>query len=572
MKYQIKRGESTLIETDIQGRLVLNALGENLINATFSSPESIELIKGDTLYFEGYGTYYLESFRENKNSTNNYDYTAVFQASAFKAVDTAVLDYNETLNVYSPTFALDANADTVVQLCIDQLKRAHPTHNWRKGTIMTTDISHFDIDNENVMSLLTRLASFYETSFNIIDDAIYFGALENKNTSILEYGRFKGLTKIAKRTNEDSKLVNVLYATGSDENLPSWYTKGSRLMLDSPLINQGSINKYGRIEGFFRDESVKPEGRFSVSSVINFSSIRANLGFDVNAHLINNRQPSINFTTGLLAGMSFKFSYEYSSNTILIIGATDRQGVFLPNGGITPMVGDEFNITDIVQPVIYVTNAENILRIRARKYLDNLILNNSKIELIMDPLFSPAQEIKINDIITVKDDNLNINGTFYVTGFDIDLQSFNVKFLRISNKNKVLSRDLSAAIVTGRVDVFKDYIPEIVSNINVIESTIQPMPGEISELGYKTGFVKHEEDKYNIVDYLNIIDGGIKSGDNIELPVVGVTNDFDLRKDGTMVSAKPFIFSRNQSEGNYIILNDGALRKYSASGEILNEF
>ena len=567
MKYEIYRGNTLLVEVELQGRLVLNALGENLVNTTFTLPESIGFIKGDSLAIDKHGVFYLESFTVNKNSTNNYDYSAIFQSENFKTTETILRLEDPVNNFVQTSFSIDANAETLIDLCVKNMNRVSPNYTWYKGNVVPTDIAHFDIEEETVYSFLCRLASHYETSFNIFGRIIYFGVFENEIANMLEYGRFKGLTKITKRTNEDSKIVNVLYATGSDENIPSTYPF-PRLSIFPPIVNQSSIDMYGRVEGFFRDDSIKPEGSFKVTGVLTPTDFITNISFDVNNHVLNeNTQPVINFTSGVLAGYSFKFGYEHSSRTVLVVGSNKTNGVFVPNPELTASIGDTFNITDIRQPQEYVVDAQNRLRAAANKYLANLNLNNKKYEISLDPLYTvPGEDIKINSSIRIKDANLGLDGKFIVNGFDMDLQSFNVKYLRIGNKARTFNSKLSAGIGGNNIPIFVDRAVAISDRLNLTNI-------EVANIDLRTNFAEVSTEGHSIISHLDLIGvGSISAGAVDKIPVIGDSPVFSLDSAGRMISANPFIYSINSSTKDYILIHEGSITKYGEKGNVISQF
>lgn len=449
MIYQIKRDNVVIFQHEIKGNRTQSAPAVDFVDIEFDYYEAILLKRNDTIEFKGQ-TYYCDSQFNNifKKSSNNYQHRARFLSEKYRATEIAVLDPNGVSE-----FEIEGNLLTLLTLAVDNLNRI--SSGWSYTTPPTTVTKLFQISEENVMSFLTKMSGEFEIPFEINDKIITFAYPAHTDAGAFEYGKGKGFLDLKKSYRSGEKIPNTIYATGGDG-----------LTLDSPIIDQSSIDINGVIEGFYSNDDIKPTTRAMMTGVVTVNNVVATteINYDLNAYKINGQTPIINFETGALAGLSFyidKFEFDIPTNVSLIyIKHRTVDGALMPNNTVRPLAGDFFNITGITQPPQIILEAKNKLYSEASTFLYNGILRNLVLEANLDPLY--AEDLKLNNEIFVNDVNLDINGFFIINEIREYLQDLQRKEIKVD----YIGRNFLYTINGERVKLK-------VKNDNIIELGIQ---------------------------------------------------------------------------------------------------
>lgn len=308
--------------------------------------------------------------------------------------------------------------------------------------IPDTPLEYFEIDNEYISSFLGKLSGTFNLPFTIDDNVITFGENGVNTNQILTQG--VELTDITNKNNDNHKLINVVYATGSTENLPSDY--GSERLTIPPLKNDSSIKKWGVCEGFFRDENLKP----TTSGVFTYHyenlDIKPSIDIitgnkkpamcfymtDINYDTKDNN-PIINITSGKCNGVSFIFTFRDSIGYIGVIIPYDK---YYDMG--TPEKGDTFFISNIKQPPQVVTQAENILKEKATNFLNENSTPYQEVDVNVNPLVNI--QYGLNYLVKIVDKQLNINDIYNIVGYTETLDKIKRVTLELSQKPAILRR------------------------------------------------------------------------------------------------------------------------------------
>lgn len=341
---------------------------------------------------------------------------------------------------------------------------------YKLGNVPKTDFEYLQIDRENVMSFLSKVSSTFNEPFYIEDTTLHFGANLNHINKEYAYGRGRGFKSIDNRRQQNQKLVTVLYASGGTENLPEGY--GNERLTISPIT--GNIKDYGHIEGFYNNDSIFPTTSgelgenydYDPAETINdFASIsfKTNLGFTTEGE-----KAQINFTSGDFNGLSFNCLVSKDDVTEYTLIRIKGYG-FDTYIGLELKEGDKFNITNIKQPPIIVKQAEEKLRLEAREYLDKINGMANEIDVVCDPMVEI--NVNLNDVITVKDDELGIQGDYVVNGFTEDLQPLKEKTLQLSF-NYTQLKNINLNIAKSRTSNEQVQIDDLQQQINEINKKI----------------------------------------------------------------------------------------------------
>lgn len=469
MIYQIKRGSTVIFEHEIKGTRTQSAPAVDFVDVEFDYKEAILFKNNDTIEFDG-ETYYCDKQYNSvlKKSTNLYNHRARFLSENYKATDIALLDPNG-----KHIFEIEGNLLTLLTLAVNRLNAV--SSGWSYDTPPTTVTKTFQIDGQNVMEFLARVSSEFEIPFYIQDKVIYYKDPALIDAGNFEYGKGNGFLDIRKSYKSGEKIPNTVYASGGDD-----------LVLDSPVVNNGDITTNGVIEGFYSNENIKPTTRVYMEGVVTADNVvtTTQINYDIQAQKIAGQTPLINFETGALGGLSFYITnstYDTNTNvTVLYLKKRTVDGALLPSVSVRALAGDYFNITNIRQPQAIIDEALFKLGQYATADMNNRILNNMGIEANLDPLF--PEDLKLNDSITVIDDNLELAGRFFILEIKTDLQNLNKKDL-------LLGRNFRYLNIPG-LNVKNDNIIELgiqnnYDDLVVIEEEVDRVKVDVNDLRIK---------------------------------------------------------------------------------------
>lgn len=580
MKYEIKRGDTVILEKEIQGKKTKQSPAVDYIDVSFTHPYAIQFKKNDVLTFKGQD-YFLDETNNfiSKDNKHNYTYRIRFQSRGYRATEVALLGYDSSNSLSLTTFPINADLNTLAQLAVDNLNRGSGNKtndiikvNFRNkslddngneidkqnfyasdftevsknlaiqtisnsvlndeertikiyqydnnktllkvnkytveqgkcfndileletntkyirvsrsmrlvntyifiayelGDVPSTDFEYLQVDRENVMSFLSKVSSTFNEPFYIEDTRLSFGAKLNHLNKEYAYGRGKGFKNITNKRQENQKLITVLYASGGTENLPEGY--GNERLTIQPLTDPNFLD-YGRIEGFYNNDNIFPTTAGVLGEFVDYDpadtpttfatyNFKSNLGF-----VTTGQKAQINFTNGDFNGLSFNGEVYINEGVEYIMIKIKGHGSG-SYSGLDLKEGDKFNITNIQQPPIVVHNAEEKLRLEAQDYLAKINGMANEIDVVCDPMLDI--NVNLNDVITVKDNELGIQGDYVVNGFTEDLQPLKEKTLQLSfnyTQLKNINLDIAKSR-TSNEQVQIDYLQE---QINVISNKI----------------------------------------------------------------------------------------------------
>lgn len=421
MIYEIKRDNVVIFQHEIKGNRTQSAPAVDFVDIEFDYYEAILLKRNDTIEFDGQ-IYYCDRQYANyqKKSNNLYNHKARFVSENYRATEIAVLDPQDVSK-----FEVEGNLLTLLTLAVDNLNRV--SSGWSYATPVPNTVTKlFIIEEENVMSFLTKVSGEFEIPFYIKNKVVTFAYPNITDEGDFSYGKGNGFLDINKSYKSGEKVPNTIYVTGGDD-----------LVLDDPVVHTGDVNINGVIEGFYHNDNIKPTTRTQVVGSTSTENVATTnlINYDLNLYKIAGKSPIINFETGALAGLSFfvtKFDYNVINNVSLIyFKKRFVDGTEYPNSSAKPNNGDFFNITNITQPQAVIDEAKITLKTRAESYLNDLILKNLVLKVNLDPLFD--EDLELNNRIRVVDNNLDIDDYFIVNEIKTDLQNLNKKELQLEH-------------------------------------------------------------------------------------------------------------------------------------------
>lgn len=538
MIYTIKRNGSTIFQHEINGVRTQSAPAVDFIDIEFDFSESILFKNNDTIEFEG-KTYYCDKQYNSvlKRGLNLYDHRARFLSENYRATEIALLN-PQGLHI----FEIEGNLLTLLTLAVNRLNAI--SSGWSYDTPPTTVTKTFQIDGMNVMEFLARVSSEFEIPFYIQDKVIYFKDPDLVDAGGFAYGRGNGFIDIRKSYKSGEKIPNTVYATGGDG-----------LVLDAPVVNNGNIADNGVIEGFYENENIKPTTRVYMEGVVSADNVvtTTQINYDIQAQKIAGQTPLINFETGALGGLSFYITnstYDASTNvTVIYLKKRTVDGVLLPNNTVRALAGDYFNITNIKQPQIIVDEALFKLGQYATADMNRRILNNEGIEVSLDPLF--PENLKLNDSISVIDDNLELAGRWFILEIKTDLQNLNKKDLVLGKNFRYLN---IPGLNVKNENIIDLGIQNNYDDLVVVQAELRYFYGEIgtlsNEIAISNSKITEIEEVKLPAKQNNIISGLIKISGNEQ--IVSITKNENIVN---ILNYNNTSIGNGFSDGNLLTIN-----------------
>lgn len=305
--------------------------------------------------------------------------------------------------------------------------------------IPDTPLEYFEVDNEYVSSFLGKLSGTFNLPFTIDDNVITFG--ENNKGLNRTYTHGKELTDITNKNNENHKLVNVVYASGSEDNLPSDY--GSERLIIPPLRDNDSINRWGECEGFYRDEDLKPTTSGKVLDFYDAEPAEAEgeYGYiEFVSDLVfetEEKRANVNFTSGDMNGKIYPCVVKKNSATnkfhVMYFLSWGQQSA---SGSIE--INDTFFISNIKQPPEVVTQAEKRLKEKATEFLNESSTPYKEIDVNVNPLVEI--DYGLNYSVRIVDKSLKIDDIYNIVGYTETLDKIKEVTLELSQKKPILKQ------------------------------------------------------------------------------------------------------------------------------------
>ncbi|MXV16822.1 hypothetical protein [Hufsiella ginkgonis] len=427
MNYDILRGSSLIATVSPSGSIERAIMGPNIANMTFELSSLIHFRVGDHVVIQGQNYYINTEPDVKKESSIKFIYSLKLEVVLYDLIRSKYFFYNSENVLTKSEFSLMGNAETFIDLLL--LNVARRQTGWIKGTVDVTDTRMLTFNNENCLTVLSRLAEEFKTEFWIEGQTIHLTKRGNLVPLELQYGRGNGLYNIERIQQQDKQLVTVLYAEGGEKNIPADYRGfSSRLRLPSPLLFlERNVSQYGAREDTIVFPEIYPKRIGIVTAVGDeFTFTDTGIDFDLNLQLIDKVSAKVEFQTGYLAGNKFEIeagSFDYSSKTMRLLVNQERDLV-MPSSAFKPAVGDKYIISDIIMPNAYILAAELELQTAAQNYL-NLNSDARKIYQVTcdNILFKQYNySLTLGSYITLTDDDFGFSDAIRVLGFSQDLQ------------------------------------------------------------------------------------------------------------------------------------------------------
>ena len=448
---------------------------------------------GDTFYYLGRKYTLNQIPRHQKNSRNEYQYSATFEGVMY---DLRRASYDVNIDttgsaIYGET--LTADLELFARVLIENANRVF-SDKWGLGEIPEgTETKTITFSEEdNCLGVLQKLCDEYDTDFTISTDEndinrINFLQVGEEIPLEFKVGFNQGLYNLIREKVDSSDIITRLKVYGSDQNLGTSY-RSNKLVLpgknkpNSYIESNDAIQRFGIYEAVKLFDDIYPKRIGIVTSINSDSPYKftdSSIDFDLNEkdengtkYLIAGSAAKIHFNTGALAGYEFDVhAYNHSNKEFNIIKFADENGYEFPskdNDAFRIVPGDEYVILNIQMPQTYVDNAENELLQKANEYLSDKLEPNVQYSLDIDTLYLQRQLnetvtefFKVGDFIKVIDEDFGINRFIRIKSIERDLKNpFEYKLVLSDSK----VTNLVSGTIPGEIKNIKNIIK--LNNLN----------------------------------------------------------------------------------------------------------
>lgn len=520
MNYTIKRNNIDVATVSPTGSLNSTIMGEEVVQMNFTLPNYVAFHIGDTVSV--YGTTYVLNQEPNvqKVSTINYVYDLAFESFKYDLNKLLVFGLNSNNELTELEHAIMGDPLTILKHLVLNANKDGGT--WKVGQAEELEPKNISFSSHNVLSALSMCAEEFETEYWIDGNkTIHLTKKQEVSGLSLKYGQSQGLRSINRTTIDSSNVITKLYAQGSSRNIPAQYKYGSsKLKMDVPFLEK-NVNKFGVIEYAMTYDDIYPRRKGKVTQVFSNDVLKFvdnTMDFDLNGKttihgeeqpiLLPGTSAKVTFNTGQLAGYTFEIAkggYNHSIKEFILLKHKDEKAYELPNNLLKPAVDDEYVITDIVMPELYIKKAELELKEKAIEYLDQNSIPRLQYEAQGDPIYFEEQNIDLQLGNTIKfvDSDFGLDDHIRVVSISKDLQNpFVVEF--------------SIAEEIQQQSIIRDYIDK-----NKKEQELKDTQKDFN-LGIKRNYEFSQEIQENVFDNEGYFDPGKIKPLSIETKMLSV--------------------------------------------------
>ncbi len=433
MKIFFDNTYKNIIPNDSSYRL-REIMGSNEINLKFSLPEYIEFPLGSFVNYQG------QKYTLNSPATINEINSACFEYSLVLGNEQDLLKNYKIKDTQGRLkFPITAKPSEHIELLVHNLNKNDS--NWSVGECIEKHEKLISYNHTNCYDALHTIASEFKTEFEIVGKTIHLRKVEyNKDNPLsLSYGMGNGFVSGVGRSNDEQKSgFNVLYVQGSERNIDfskygnkelllpknqQYFYEGITFETDEKGLSVSIVGDNSIVENR-KEESldlthIYPKRIGQVSKVIvedkekhfyNFidSSIPNDLNYN-DCLIEGNKEFTISFESGMLAGREFGATYDHSKREFKIVPKTE-DGYTMPNEFFKPEKDDKYIVLNMQMPNTYIC--------------DNISKTGASWELFKEACkhFYENHESKFTfkgtlDGIWSKKDWLNIGGHLKIGGF-----------------------------------------------------------------------------------------------------------------------------------------------------------
>lgn len=456
-------------------------MGDDKLTIEVVAAQPMDFRIGDTINVHGqpYKLNRLPTAR--KEGERRYTYSIMLEGVQFELITAQFLLFDNITDdvVANPSqYTLDGmmmssltgTAGDILKMIVLNANRVHGDGTWAVGTFpQNTDTINFSLEDGTCLEALQALAEEWELEWRISTDTATGTHTINLTAEPAEvpeplttfsYGKTGGLYSV-ERSAKQGDIVTRLYAYGGTQNIPTSYlteANTSRLCIKngnqrkqhlSYVENATLKQQYGLREKVESFDDIYPQRVGTVTGIYTtgnkfWCKFRDTNMFDLNArdpetgetlYLIAGATAKITFQTGQMTGYTFEIvEWNDSARRFTIKEYKEEGDLLLPSETVSNLriaVGDKYILTDINLPQVYITDAENQLKQKATKTLQQLNADIYQYTIQLDSRYvkNHASEwgrtadnpFDTGDYIAITDSELNITTTLRLTAYTRDL-------------------------------------------------------------------------------------------------------------------------------------------------------
>lgn len=375
----------------------------NTLTLNFSLFEHVDLPVGSWIEFEGEKYYLLTPTNFKKNSTRNFEYTAIFEGEQAKLTKYKFLNPVDR----KLKFSLTAKPIEHLQMLVDNLNLRES--GWQVGECVESVENVISYNHNSCMEALSQMAETFETEWEVSGKTINLRKVEyyKDNPLPLSYGRGNGFKPGVGRSNyDDAKQIEILYVQGGDRNIDMSKYGNKELLLpvnasirydgthfegedgfdansarsytvdaDGFSIKRSQGDLSSKNEGSLDCSNIYPNWEHVVTKAVEVKDGVWDIYAENTANYPNNSPANLNyndsriagetatiiFQSGMLAGKEFDIvqtekaltGYDYNTKRFELV-SQEIDGESMPNKTFAPRVGDKFRLFGISLPDPYI--------------------------------------------------------------------------------------------------------------------------------------------------------------------------------------------------------------------------
>ena len=370
-------------------------MGVNEIPVSLVSDSAIPAKVGDYIKIENTNYKINREPEEEKRSDVEYSYDFIFEHPEYTLLD-KLYEFQLTgqTSFHMTGRLVDFLALLLWNVNKDQNSLGVDT-GWTTALIYSTGYKTLHFDHLNCREVLQKLAEEFSCEYFCNNKEINFvERIENVTSLVFEQGKGKGLYSIHQRYVDKEDTVTRIRPRGGNKNAPIAHadSEGYLKLPERYIENFSEHSKVVERQITFDEVFPHFEGKVSnVSGPNNSVFLCPQINFDLNAIAIADNA-RINFLSGALMGISFKFQYNHSEKKITLIEQDDETALVgedgkrpqVPNSLKKAFNKDTFNFTGVIMPKEYIDSAIVELREKSNKWLDFYSQKRVKFELDVD--------------------------------------------------------------------------------------------------------------------------------------------------------------------------------------------
>ncbi|TXK52395.1 hypothetical protein FVR03_01375 [Pontibacter qinzhouensis] len=550
MKLEIFRGDVVVSSIPLNANCTYShiLMGEHKITCNdVEVTDVLDIQLGDYISYEGNRFYINTVPAYTKYHAHKHVYSITFESLAYRLYDKKLMQNGEFITDFF------GDARLYLQLIVNNINEIDS--GWEIGEVAETSEKHIEFgDKPSCRGALTLVAEQFKLEYYLTGKVIHMVKSAGAVTSLVfSQGRGKGLYTFNMTSRNDANIVTRVYGFGGDKNIPADYRlnaaqiPASRIRI-APGYLEMNTDLYGVKEGIYQNDEIFPRrtGKLTGAGDVGnnlFFVTDSTLEFNINDHLLEGLDATVEFKTGDLAGYGFTISrYDHSTRTFALNVDKNQVDYPIPNtrGRQLPKTGDSYTLVNIRMPQEYVESAEAEILAETQQYIETNSRPLMVFTLNLDEKYVKEQGIRLQpgDRVTVQEPKLGIDTLIRTTAVSWPLL----------NRNKIQATIADYIPYTRQERLIVDTIENKRETIIVDRINAERARRTAAELRQLRGLIKDPDDYFDVT--------GIKPGtiETLYLAVGAKSQNFGL--DGVTINVNA------NADPNSIYISSGRLIHY----------